>query len=564
MTTRLAYVMCALGLSLRRTLRLLRCLRPLRLVSFIPGMKTVVNALFMSLSGLINVFFVLVVVWFMFAILGVQLFAGKMHECTDPSFPPNTHKDGVSVIDPSTGAETFSVLPCEGRTFLVPATDTTAAYMEQAEWQPADANFDNVFNAMLTLFITSSGEGWPGVMFATADVTEVDHSRQRDHSPWMPYYFVLYICLGQFFLLNLFVGVVFDKFMRLKRRMGSFGFLTEQQRDWVEAQRRLNVTAPFRKPPMPPQWWRQKVYKFAVNDDFDSFVLLLIVLNVGVLAASFDAEPEEWSRAQEVLNYTFTVSFAVEAVLKIIGMGWREYWSDRWNKFDFIVVTGSLFDLAVSLFNTSVLRAVRVTRAFSRLFRLVRVTRVLRLAKSIDGLRKLIMTLWAALPALLNVGSLLLLLFFIYAVLGVFLFGEVQLQEDLNVHANFSHFGIALLTLFRIATGEGWEAIMFDCMNEDMGGSKFAPLYFSSFVVIATFILINLFVMIIVEDFDEVDRQSRGLTNHVIDAFKLSWAQYDPFGRKEIEWRYVRFADRLRAAGVEVAAHRGLFVIRVV
>ena len=77
-------------------------------------------------------------------------------------------------------------------------------------------------------------------------------------------------------------------------------------------------------------------------------------------------------------------------------------------------------------------------------------------------------------------------------------------------------------------------------------------------------IVVIVFVMIIVEDFDEVDRQSRGLTNHVIDAFKLSWAQYDPFGRKEIEWRYVRFADRLRAAGVEVAAHRGLFVIRVV
>ena len=114
------------------------------------------------------------------------------------------------------------------------------------------------------------------------------------------------------------------------------------------------------------------------------------------------------------------------------------------------------------------------------------------------------------------------------------------LQSSLNVHANFSRFGLALLTLFRIATGEGWEAIMFDCMNEEKGGSKFAPLYFSSFVVIATFILINLFVMIIVEDFDEVDRQSRGLTNHTIDAFKLAWAQYDPFGRKEIEWRFVR------------------------
>ena len=77
---------------------------------------------------------------------------------------------------------------------------------------------------------------------------------------------------------------------------------------------------------------------------------------------------------------------------------------------------------------------------------------------------------------------------------------------------------------------------MFDCMNEEAGGTSLAPAYFSSFVVIATFILINLFVMIIVEDFDEVDRQSRGLNNHTVDAFKLAWSQFDPFGRNEIEW----------------------------
>ena len=76
------------------------------------------------------------------------------------------------------------------------------------------------------------------------------------------------------------------------------------------------------------------------------------------------------------------------------------------------------------------------------------------------------------------------------------------------MHANFDNFFNALLTLFRISTGEGWEGIMFDCKDNE-GGSAFSPVYFVAFVTIAQFIMLNLFIMIIVEEFEAMDRSVR-------------------------------------------------------
>ena len=71
-------------------------------------------------------------------------------------------------------------------------------------------------------------------------------------------------------------------------------------------------------------------------------------------------------------------------------------------------------------------------------------------------MQKILNMFLLAIPELANVGALLFLFLFLFAVLGVFLFAEVRLQSNLDSHANFQHFGIALLTLFRITTGEGW------------------------------------------------------------------------------------------------------------
>lgn len=123
--------------------------------------------------------------------------------------------------------------------------------------------------------------------------------------------------------------------------------------------------------------------------------------------------------------------------------------------FDFVVtvlsIAGSPFLMSMEMPLVSV-------------FRVFRVVRLLRLIPKASGLRTLFQTLAFSFPALFNVGGVLSLFFFIYAVVGVQLFGCVKRGTHLNRHANFEHFGRALLTLFRMSTGESWNGIMHDAI----------------------------------------------------------------------------------------------------
>ena len=216
-------------------------------------------------------------------------------------------------------------------------------------WVVPQPNFDNTLQAMLTLYITSSGEGWPSVMFRAVDTTGEDRGPKRDNSPLAAYYFVVFVCVGGFFFLNLvrdavcygrravlccvvlccavwccrcpslsphclcvcvcvslfcvqFLGVVFDNFMRLKKEMDSFSVLTESQREWVAMQRKLANTRPERALPVPSGKWRRRAFWLVNSKGFDAFIMVAIVLNVAALAATHDEEPDELKLALHVVR----------------------------------------------------------------------------------------------------------------------------------------------------------------------------------------------------------------------------------------------------------------------
>jgi len=102
---------------------------------------------------------------------------------------------------------------------------------------------------------------------------------------------------------------------------------------------------------------------------------------------------------------------------------------------------------------------------FLPLLRVLRVARIFRLIPKARGLRTLLETLVSSLPALGNIAAVLCLFFFIYAVIGMNLFGMMKYGQYLTRYANFSNVGIALLTLFRMITGENWDGLMQDCMT---------------------------------------------------------------------------------------------------
>ena len=147
----------------------------------------------------------------------------------------------------------------------------------------------------------------------------------------------------------------------------------------------------------------------------------------------------------EYINYFFTAVFTLEAIIKIIGLGFKGYFTKGWNLFDFLIVLVSYVTLiiSVSVQGNFGPKQATVARAF-------RIGRIFRLIKKAKFLRVIFNTIIFTIPSLANVGALMMLLLFIFAILGVYLFSTVKLQNNLIQDANFQSFGIAFLTLIRL------------------------------------------------------------------------------------------------------------------
>lgn len=213
------------------------------------------------------------------------------------------------------------------------------------------------------------------------------------------------------------------------------------------------------------------------NKNFELAITIIILLQAATLALETFKELESFKNIFEYVHLFVLAAFIVEAGLKITAFRPKGYFRDGWNVFDFAVLAVSLIPLTGSL---------------ATVFRLLRLLRVTRLTSRSKELRMIIGTLVCSIPSMLNIVVLLGMLFFIYGIAGYHLFGEID-------HAHWGTLPDSFLTLFKIITLEGWVDIMNPILQENpLGG-----LYFISFIVIGTFIVINLFIAVIVRKSEE-------------------------------------------------------------
>eukprot|EP00899_Mesostigma_viride_P021429 jgi/Mesvir1/29288/Mv01554-RA.1 len=480
-------------LSWVRGVRTLRVMRPLRLVTRVPELRVVVNALIQSLSSLWDVVVVALLFWLIFGILGMQLFMGKMHYCTD---------------------EAMEGLPRANCTGVEPFTG------EERRWHNSACNFDNILHAMLCLFEMATTEGWTDVMYAGVDAVGVGIALKRDANEGYALFFVLFMVLGSFFIVNMFVGNIVDNFARQRASTAMDNlFLTDAQRKGM----RQSLT------PFPPVHSKNRILhllNLLVNHPrFEQAIMLLIVLNIGFLAARHHNQGARADKILDTANLVFTALYALEAALKIAAHGPRYYFGVWWNRFDFLLVVFSFVGMFTS------------TNVASNIFRVFRITRLFRMVRYLRGLRTLFTTLVISAPTLANTFGLLAVLFFVFAVLGMHLFANVRLGDALNEHSNFRNFGYSVLTLLRMLTGEGWNGIMYDCMKrlpgceqEDDCGIPQAWIYFVAFVVIGSFVTLNLFIAVVLENFSssKMEDENQVSVSHLAEFRKVWVKQFDP------------------------------------
>ncbi|KAM7412341.1 hypothetical protein PAMA_022023 [Pampus argenteus] len=409
-------------LDIVKVLRLLRVLRPLRVIKRAPRLKLAVEALIASVKPITNIILICSIFFFFFGILGVQLFKGKFYHCVGRDIRAITNKSECLSSD--------------------------------YRWERKTFNFDNLPQALMSLFVMYSKDGWVNIMYDGLDAVGVHKQPVRNHNSWMLIFFISFMIVS-IFLLDMFISIMVDTFHECQQKQ------------------RRNVILPTE------------------GGDEDQ-------ANRG--EAGLHMQLTEYS------YYVFTAIHIVEVLLKIVSFGALRFMKNRWNLLDVAVVVVSI----VSIFFTEMkmVGAIPVNPNILRVCRVLRLTQVLKAKK----IRVLLETIMKMLSQVGNLCLLFTFFFLIYAALGVELFGKMDCTDDhpclgLHRHSNFTHFGMALLTLYRVCTGDNWSGVLRDTLRECQPGNHYcvsflfwvSPIFFTSFVIIAQFVLVNLVVAAIMQ-----------------------------------------------------------------
>uniref|UniRef100_A0A671VXM2 Voltage-dependent L-type calcium channel subunit alpha n=1 Tax=Sparus aurata TaxID=8175 RepID=A0A671VXM2_SPAAU len=504
-----------------RILRVLRVLRPLRAINRAKGLKNVVQCVFVAIRTIGNILIVTTLLQFMFACIGVQLFKGRFYSCTDEA--KHTPDE------------------CKGTFVVYKDGDMNHPMVKERIWENSDFNFDNVLMGMLALFTVSTFEGWPQLLYRAVDANAINRGPIYNYRVEISIFFIIYIIIIAFFMMNIFVGFVIITF----REQGEAEFknceLNKNQRQCVYyALKAQPIKIYIPKNPSQLKFWR-----IINSSQFEYIMFVLILGNTLTLAIQHYEQSKTFTSVMDLLNMIFTVVFTIEMIIKLLALRAHHYFIDPWNSFDALIVVGSVLDIAVSEFRgghgEGKGESGKVSITFFRLFRVLRLVKLLSKG---EGIRTLLWTFVKSLQALPYVGLLIAMIFFIYAVIGMQTFGKVAIDDDthINRNCNFQTFFMAVLVLFRCATGEQWQEIMLAALpgrrcdpesdtepgEEFSCGSNLAYIYFISFFMLCAYLIINLFIAVIMDNFEYLTRDWTVLGTHHLDEFKRVWSDYDP------------------------------------
>ncbi|VUZ56904.1 unnamed protein product, partial [Hymenolepis diminuta] len=540
--------------SVGQLFMVLRCLRPLRIFCLVPQMRRVVYELVRGFREILMVTVLLVVFIFIFAVYGVHMFGGRLAICNDRNI--TRKEDCVGVFRRELSVTRMKSFKGDAPKILVPRV-----------WaNPRNFNFDNIGNAILALFEVLSLEGW-------VEIRDVIKARI---GPTHVVYIHLFVFVGCLIGLTLFVGVVIANYSENK----GTALLTVDQRRWLDLKGRIKLTQPLHIPPRPklrPEpgqaqistettflRFRCLVYDITQHIAFKRAFAILVLLNSGLLYCPFNEYGGETNpniktryKVQVSLAMVFTFFFCMECVMKIIALTFNGYWQSKRNRFDmFITILGVIWVvLHLSL------RSTQENRIISNNFGwIIQMLRFFTIAGKYVTLKMLMLTVTMSIYKSLFILTSMVVLMLVYGLLGVVLFGSVKYGDNLGRHANFNNAFRAIILLTRIVTGEDWNKIMHDCMIQppfcmmketfwetNCGNAQASLAYFCSFYVIITYVMLNVLVAIIMENFSLFysNDEDAIMSYSDIRNFQQAWNIIDVNRKGMVKAYYVRFLLRL-------------------
>ncbi|KRX67481.1 Sodium leak channel non-selective protein [Trichinella sp. T9] len=525
-----------------------RAMRPLRIYTLVPHIRRVVVELFKGFREILLVTILLVVLMFIFASYGVQMAGGKLAKCNDLTI--KTKEECVGYFYQYVHVTKLKITG-QGDPDLHPKAN------------PRNFNFDHIGNAMLALFEILSFKGWTVMRDVILDRL----------GAWAAIFVHIYVFIGCMIGLTLFVGVVIANYSENR----GTALLTVDQRRWNDLKSRLKMAQPLYVPPRPPESSkiRKFLYDLSMSQYFKRFFTICVLLNSMLLFVPWSVEEEEHPETKETLkalialSAVFTLLFAVEIICKVIAFTHRGFWQSVRNRIDLVI---TLFGLIWCLLHFFValptekknLREVTYLIGYS-----IVVMRFFTIVGRHSTLKMLMLTVFMSMLRSFFIIMAMFLLMLFYAYAGVILFGMVKYGQAVNRHANFRSSSNALAVLFRIVTGEDWNEVMHDCMRSppycwyfegaaywetDCGNYHGAIIYFCSFYLTITYIVLNLLVAIIMENFSLFysSEEDALLSYADIRNFQTVWNIVDKEQKGYVVVRRVKFLLRLLKGRLEV------------
>ncbi|XP_075465303.1 sodium channel protein type 2 subunit alpha-like isoform X2 [Ascaphus truei] len=523
-----------------KSLRTLRALRPLRALSRFEGMRVVVNALVGAIPSIMNVLLVCLIFWLIFSIMGVNMFSGKYYHCVNVT-------TGEMMLHTQVNNKTECLM--------------LAKMNETVRWKNVKVNFDNVGFGYLALLQVATFKGWMEIMYAAVDSRKVEEQPKYEDNLYMYLYFVIFIIFGSFFTLNLFIGVIIDNFNQQKKKFGGQDiFMTEEQKKYYNAMKKLGSKKPQKPVPRPLNKFQGAVFDFVSQQVFDITIMILICLNMVTMMIETDDQTDEMENILYWVNAVFIVLFSGECMLKLISLR-HYYFTMGWNIFDFVVVILSI----VGMFLAEIIEKYFVSPTLFRVIRLARIGRILRLIKGAKGIRTLLFALMMSLPALFNIGLLLFLVMFIYAIFGMSNFAYVKHEAGIDDMFNFETFGNSMICLFQITTSAGWDGLLAPILNSgrpdcdpeiahpgssvkgDCGNPSVGIFFFVSYIIISFLVVVNMYIAVILENFSVATEESaEPLGEDDFEMFYEVWEKFDSSASQFIQYsKLTDFADAL-------------------
>uniref|UniRef100_A0A3P9D7N5 Sodium channel protein n=1 Tax=Maylandia zebra TaxID=106582 RepID=A0A3P9D7N5_9CICH len=512
-----------------KSLRTLRALRPLRALSRFEGMRVVVNALIGAIPSIMNVLLVCLIFWLIFSIMGVNLFAGKFGRCVN-----------------STG-QVYDASAITNKSQCETHNDTSTHY-----WSKVKVNFDNVGAGYLALLQVKQIRVFP---------EQVEEQPIKEINLYMYLYFVIFIIFGSFFTLNLFIGVIIDNFNQQKRKIrGQDIFMTEEQKKYYNAMKKLGSKKPQKPIPRPMNALQGFFFDLVGKQAFDIIIMVLILFNMITMMVETDEQPPQMEKILNNINLAFIIFFTAECLIKIMALRCY-FFTVGWNIFDFVVVILSIVGIVLA----DIIEKYFVSPTLFRVIRLARIGRILRLIRGAKGIRTLLFALMMSLPALFNIGLLLFLVMFIYAIFGMANFAYVKRQGGIDDMFNFETFGNSMICLFQITTSAGWDSLLNPILNNspeecdaniphtgttvrgNCGNPSVGITFFVTYIIISFLIVVNMYIAIILENFSVATEEStEPLSEDDFEMFYEVWEKFDPEATQFIEYSKLSdFADSL-------------------